>query len=351
MKTLYVASTESSSGKSAVCVGLGERFRADGYNLGYLKPVSTTGRKVGERLVDEDAEFLRQIWGLSEPIDALVPVILTSALVEATMAGNVTDLPEQIDRAFAQVSQGKDVMILEGGGNLAEGGLAHVSAPEVLNRLAARALVVTRFADDTVADSLLLARRILGPAMLGAVINSVPRQRLEFVTDTVVPFLAGCGIKVYAVLLRERVLQSATIGELAEGLGGNILNSPEHADDLVENLMVGAMSVDNALAHFRRKTNKAVITGGDRADIQLAALETSTRCLILTGNLQPNPIILARAEELGVPMILTAYDTLTSVETVQAFFGKTRFHQEQKVLRFKRLFNERFDFEALYHDW
>ena len=38
-------------------------------------------------------------------------------------------------------------------------------------------------------------------------------------------------------------------------------------------MLVGAMSVESALSYFRRKPNKAVITGGDRADIQLAALE------------------------------------------------------------------------------
>jgi BioD-like phosphotransacetylase family protein len=351
MKTLYVASTESFSGKSAICVGLGERFRADGQSLGYLKPVSASARKVGEQLVDEDAQFLRQLWGLSEPLDTLVPIMLTSALIAGVMTGNVTDLPGRIDQAFAQVSQGKDVVVVEAGGNLAKGAVAQVSAPEVIGRLGGQALVVTRFADDAVADNLVLAQRILGPAMLGGVINSVPRQRLDFVTGTVVPFLAGCGVKVYAVLPRERVLQAVTVGELAEGLSGNILNCPEHADDLVENLMVGAMGVDNALSYFRLKANKAIITGGDRSDIQLAALETSTRCLILTGNFQPNPIIVARAEELGVPMILTTHDTLTAVEMVEGFFGKTRFHQEQKVLSFKKLFNERFDFDALYSDW
>ena len=61
------------------------------------------------------------------------------------------------------------------------------------------------------------------------------------------------------------------------------------------------------MTYFRRKPNKAVITGGDRADIQLAALETSTRCLILTGNLYPSPAVLNRAEELCVPVLLTGW--------------------------------------------
>ena len=85
---------------------------------------------------------------------------------------------------------------------------------------------------------------------------------------------------------------SVSVGELAEFLSGKILCCADKVDELVEHLMVGAMSVDSALTYFRRKPNKAVITGGDRPDIQLAALETSTKCLILTGNLQPSPIIL-----------------------------------------------------------
>jgi BioD-like phosphotransacetylase family protein len=112
--------------------------------------------------------------------------------------------------------------------------------------------------------------------------------------------------------------------------------------------MVGAMSVDSALTYFRRKPNKAVITGGDRPDIQLAALETSTRCLILTGNLRPSALILGRAEEAGVPIILTRHDTLTAVGIIESFFGRARFHQEKKVENFERLLNKHIDFEALY---
>ena len=95
--------------------------------------------------------------------------------------------------------------------------------------------------------------------------------------------------------------------------------------------MVGAMGQEQALKFFRRKANKAVITGGDRADVQLAALETPTKCLILTGNFQPSSVVLGRAEELGVPMILVNYDTLTVVEKVGDIIGHVRFHEVKKI--------------------
>ena len=40
MKTLYITSAETFSGKSALCVGLGMRFRKDGLKVGYMKPVN-----------------------------------------------------------------------------------------------------------------------------------------------------------------------------------------------------------------------------------------------------------------------------------------------------------------------
>ena len=52
--TIYVTSTQNFSGKSALCVGLLRRFHADGFVIGYMKPVSASARIVGTEVVDED---------------------------------------------------------------------------------------------------------------------------------------------------------------------------------------------------------------------------------------------------------------------------------------------------------
>ncbi|MEG3072016.1 MAG: DRTGG domain-containing protein [Candidatus Syntrophopropionicum ammoniitolerans] len=54
--------------------------------------------------------------------------------------------------------------------------------------------------------------------------------------------------------------------------------------------------------------------GGDRADMALATLETSTSALILTGGLYPDVKVISRAAEKGVPIILVHYDTYTTIE-------------------------------------
>jgi len=328
---------------------LGRAFQRRGYTLGYLKPVSTSDRVLPERTSDEDASFMKQVFGLTEPLEVLAPVTLTSFAVEAILKGeSPVDFQERLKAACERIMEGKDMLILEGGGNLREGYLLGLSAPLVSELFHARELVVVKYNSDTqIVDDALAAHAILDDSLLGVVFNVVPRQRLPFIQGVVAPFLTSRGVTMLAALPRERVLSSVSVGELVDGLASELLCGEEYTDELVEHLMVGAMNVEAALRYFRRKPNKAVITGGDRPDIQLAALETSTKCLILTGNLEPNPIILGRAEEIGVPVLLVKEDTLTTVQNIESFFGKTRFHQPKKIQCFERVLAEHFDFAKL----
>jgi BioD-like phosphotransacetylase family protein len=347
--TLYVTSTETFSGKSALCVGIAKRLRRDGYSIGYMKPVST-GPRLAAGLVDEDADFFKQTFGLPDDLADMVPIGIGPHTIEAILSGeSQTDFTAALTSAYQRIAEGRDVVVLEGGSNLREGYLVGLPTPEVAQMLGAVALVVVKYNDDLqVLDDALTARRRLGDTLVGVVLNAIPRQRMPFVQEQVKPGLEARGVPVLAVLPQERLLLSVSVGDLREFLSGRVLCCPDKMDELVEHLMVGAMSVDSALSYFRRKPNKAVITGGDRPDIQLAALETSTKCVILTGNMQPSPIILGRAEEVGVPMISVRQDTLTAVEVIERFFGRTRFHLEKKVRRFEEMLEDRFDFERLY---
>jgi BioD-like phosphotransacetylase family protein len=192
-----------------------------------------------------------------------------------------------------------------------------------------------------------MAQVRMGERMVGVIINNVPNNRIDYLEKQVKPYLEKQGVAVMAVLPHEHVLSSITISEIVAALDGELICG-DREDELVENLMVSAMNVERALNYFRRVTNKAVIVGGDRPDVQLAALETSTKALILTGNIRPNPMIEAKADERGVAIILSKYDTFTTVEKVEKFFGKTRFRQVEKVMLFEDILSKAMDFDKLY---
>ncbi|HEX9118830.1 MAG TPA: phosphotransacetylase family protein [Anaerolineae bacterium] len=346
--SLYVTSAETFSGKSAVCVGMGMRFRQDGFKAGYMKPVNVDCPLCDGLGNDDDVLFAKQILEMPESPDLIGPVALTPAKLEQQMRGASVDWEARLKNAYDKVAANRDVLVLEGGRSMREGYVTGLPPRRVVELLDSQTLLVLKHDLPLMLDRALSAKNYFGDRLLGTVINQVPRNQVDWVHDLVVPFLKRQGVEVFGVLPKDQVLAAPSVRELAEGLGAEILCCSEAVDNLVETMLVGAMSVESALSYFRRQPNKAVITGGDRGDIQLAALETSTRCLILTGNLYPSPAVLNRAEEMHCPIILTNKDTLTTTEIIEGYFGRSRFQQPQKINRFAALLNENFNFDALY---
>ena len=350
MATLFIVSLEALSGKTALCVGLGRRFQHMGYSVGYMKPVSSAPHLYEGQLVDEDARYIKHAFELREPLTTLAPVCVDTAMMGATLRGEGEDYAERVKTAFDEVSRDRDIVFVEGGNSLREGYAIDLPAYRVSRLLNATEVAVIRYSERSMVDRLLAARDLMRESMLGAVINAVPPEADDFVQNVAVPFLEHHGVKVFATIPEEPFLRAFTVAELVEALHGEILCCPEAVDELVEYTVIGAMSVESALSYFQRTPNKAVVTGGDRPDVQLAALETSTRCLVLTGDLRPLPVVLARAQELGVPMILVKEGTLSAVEDMGKLSGKTPFHQDKKILRFEGILVEEFDFDALHED-
>ena len=82
-------------------------------------------------------------------------------------------------------------------------------------------------------------------------------------------------------------------------------------------------------------------------DIQLAALETSTRCLVLTGDQAPNQIITARAREAGIPIVVVPTDTLATVEKLEKVLGRIRIREAQKVRRAQEFLRDRLNYRRI----
>jgi hypothetical protein len=188
----------------------------------------------------------------------------------------------------------------------------------------------------------------LGKALGGLIINRVPPDAMTFVSELAVPYLERRGIPVLGVLPEVRGLAALTVAELVAALEARLLTEHYDPQAIVETLSIGAMTADAALRRFRKQTNKAVITSGDRADIQLAALETSTTCMVLTNNLRPSPLIVKQADEFNVALLLVPTNTLETVEAIERIFGKTRLGQIAKLQQFEALLARHVDVAQLY---
>lgn len=349
MISLYVTSPKGYSGKSLFCFTFGAYLKSKGIRVGYFKPVGNVLTKVGSKVVEEDAAFISRRLDLEEPLDLLSPVLLTSDLIKQALEGKAGDLQKDIKEAFNKIGQNKDIMIIGGAGTfVSTGSLLSLSANRIVNLLGAKVLVVVNYDSDLAIEDLLPAKEIFKDSLTGAVLNNVRKDDINRVKNVVMPWLEDKGVPIFGVIPRDTILSSVSVRELVDRLAGKVLCCPDKLDELVEQFGVGAMSVESALKYLRKMVNKAVITGGDRADIQLAALETPTKCIILTGNLYPNSVVLTKAEEVGVPMIVVPYDTLTTVQRIEEVLGRPRVEEPKKIQRAEELFSTHVDFDRIY---
>ncbi len=348
MFPLFFISNKPYSGKSSMCVGLGKKFISDGLKVGYMKPIGTLPIRAGGICTDEDAQYISGILNVKDDLENISPIVMTQHYIRQGLREERfgEDFLDTIHESFSKVSKNKDIVILEGARSVEDGYFMGVSSREICAKLEAKTILVMRYCSEIV-DQVLYAKEFLGDCFGGVIINWVPRSQLDFLTELILPFLKKRSVEIFGYIPSNKILSSVSVKEMARHLEGQIICAEDKVDELVESFMVGAMGQEQALKFFRRKTNKAVITGGDRADVQLAALETHTKALILTGNFQPSSVVLGRAEELGIPMILVNYDTLTAVEKVEEIIGHVRFHEIKKIDKIVEVINECIDTEAL----
>jgi len=349
--SLCVLSNSRYSGKTVICLGLALKFRDEGYKVGYFKPLGwqMTHGPNGEPL-DEDVLLLKEALELKEPLSEIVPIILGDRFLEEISRTRPERYRQRILEAYKKTSRGKDIMILGGPPTLGSGSSAGIDPCSLVMETEAKVLLTSRVDNDLAIDEIIRAGKSLKQneiALIGAVLNHIPRLIVERCRGLAVPVLERQGIDVLGLVPEEPLLKAPSVQDIRESLGGTILAGKENLSNLVEEILVGAMTPESALAYFRRSMNKAVITGGDRADIQLMALQTSTSALILTGNLYPDVRVVATAEESGTPILLVPYDTYTTVMMISTLTGRIKPGDSKKIDLAKKLVEEHVDWKRI----
>ncbi len=327
MVALYVTSSEKGSGKTAVCAGLGSHLLSGGKKVGFFKPVISDGTTTSAR-VDSDTEFIKGLFPLAESTETLSPVISSRG-----------SLAVSIKETCAKVSQGKDVVIIEGISD------QYWAAGEITEALDARVIIVEPYSRGL--PKMVENTRTIGKSLLGVVLNKVPKTRMEQARTEASAQLEKAGVSLLGVLPEDRILLTLTIGELAECVQGEIIYGAEQSAELVENLMLGALALDPGPDYFGRKDNKAVVLKSERSDMQMAAMETSSRCLVLTGDTPLNPVVLNTAEKKHIPIILARDNIPALVANIEDALVKTRFNQQNKLPKLTEVMKQHLDFQKI----
>jgi len=347
-QTILITSMDEGTGKTAITLALA-KLAADEADVGYMKPKGTRLQSSVGKTLDEDPMLARELLGLDAEMHELEPVVYSPTFIEQALRGREDPeaLRDRIVDAFAGLSEDRDLMMVEGADSVDTGGIVDLTDAEVAELLEAKTLLVSSYEQPGDVDDVLAAAETLGDDLIGVLFNKVPDQAYDSLEEDAAPYLDGKGIDVLGILPREQELAGVTVGDLADELGAEVLTETS-MDSYIERFQVGAMGSEEALRYFRRTKDAAVITGGDRADIQTAALEApGIRALILSGGHRPSGAVLGKAEEKGVPVLLVQSDTLTAVERAEDVVRGGRTRDEKTVELMTKLLHEHADTDAI----
>jgi hypothetical protein len=345
MVALYITSVEA-AGKTALCTGIGRKLIEKGVRVGFFMPVqfSETSDADGYK----DADFIKEALELAESTEQLCHIRLSRRELWQGLTDEVADFTQRLKQAYRKISRGKDAIVMEGLSNLGADKVSTLACYTIADALDARVIIMLRYFSALDSSKIVQVGKKLEQRLLGVVINFVPESRMEAVRQDLADSFQNAGIKVLGILPEVRSLLGVTVEELAEILGGEILCSPEGAGEIVENIMLGAMTPDSGMDYFSRKAKKAVVIRGERADMQLAVLQTSTKCLILTNNVKPLSTVISQAAEKHVPIVVVKQDTFTTIAGIEEALAKANFRNLEKLQKFEDLLERYFDFKALY---
>lgn len=329
MLNLFISGTAGSA-KTAMAVGLAQKLTQQGYKVSYFKPVGVL--TAAGSPVDEDALLMQKVLQINHPIDIIVPC--TTSPYYLTRFHQTGEIIDKINTAFKEISQGVDIVLIDGPIFPHAMASMNMDVATLAKSFNAALLYMVKIKNDFSLDQAIFFNRYFNlqkVPMVGNVFYNVPRQILAKTEGVYKEILTQNGFHTVGIVPKCTKLNAPTVEQVYQVLGGDILTGMDKLDLLVEDSVVGAMTIESALSYLRRAANKAVITGGDRADIALAALETDTSVLILTGGLYPDVKVIAKAKDKGVPIIMVHYDTFTTIERMSEVSNRIKASDENSI--------------------
>jgi BioD-like phosphotransacetylase family protein len=310
MDKLIVASMREGAGKTSVIIGMAEAAKT-----GYMKPFGDRLHYRKKRLWDYDSALVTNILGLKENPEDMSIGFEHSKLRFTYDEG---EIKEKLLENVSNIEADKDILFVEGGKNLEYGVSVYLDAISVAKYIDGKLLIVMSGNDDAIVDDIIFLKKYIDMRnvnFIGVIINKV--HDVEDFKNVHLDSITKMGVNVLGVIPYEVELTYFSVDYLSHYLFAKVIAGENGLNNVVKNIFVGATSADAALRKPEfKKEKKLIITGGDRSDMILAALESDTTCIILTNNILPPANIISKASNQNVPLLLVSSDTYQTAKQI-----------------------------------
>ena len=165
---IFITGTDTGIGKTIVAGGIVAYLKESGVNIGVMKPISSGGT--------EDAEFLKQIANLDDPLSLINPIALKNPLapsVAAELEGIEIDL-SSIEKVYNQLKNKYDLLVVEGVGGIAVPLFKDILVTHLIRQLNLPIIIVGHLGLGTISHTMLSVAfaKQANLQILGIILNS-----------------------------------------------------------------------------------------------------------------------------------------------------------------------------------
>ena len=354
-KSIFIASAEPHCGKSIIALGLVNMLLGKAQKIGYFKPIINEDVK-GKK--DVHIDTIMSYFDLPMSYEDTYAFNRQEALnrLENEGQGEMIDI---IINKFKRLEENYDFTVIEGSDFLGDGIAFEFEANvAIAKNLSAPAIIVISGLGKTTAqivNSVLSLTRSFEHRevqVLAVVANKVNPEQIDDVRELLTTQLTK-GI-ILAVIPMDKSLQSPTMKEIHENLGGKLLFGEESLSNKVDNFITGAMQVPNFLNHVVE--NVLIVTPGDRGDIIICALQANLSTsypkiagIVLTAGSEPEEPIIRLIEGLQtvVPIISVKTGTFQTTTQLGAIQSKITPDNTKKIELAINTFEKYVDMQSL----
>jgi BioD-like phosphotransacetylase family protein len=324
VQPIYLTSLREHVGKSFLSIGIMQKLLNEGLKVAYFKPISIPKGAFSDK-ADPDVGFiLSTVFITEKPYEIVSPVSIPDGYyVDLVDANQKTEHLNKIKAAYEEISREMDYVIIEGAPSIRKFVRVGVDDVTIAESIGISELVyVETESSDKCIDNLFFTKGYFDFRKVsfdGVIFNQIDFEYVARIKELEENHIRRYGIPVVGVIEKSLELISPRVSEIKEAIGGEFINEPASSglDNRVEMNIIGAMNPQAALKYLRQVRKAAVVTGGDRIDLSLAALDQDVSCLILTGYMQPDNVVITAANEKKIPIILSPSDTYTTIRNME----------------------------------
>ena len=322
-KTVMMTSTKSGAGKSVVAIGLFLKLKEMGKDMGYFKPIGDSMSRQEKSRTDKDVSVISAVVARKFSKEEICPYFLNpDYYLDEILPEEAVEIQAKITDSFQTIAGKSNYVIIEGNHSYNQYAAVNLDDLYFAKELNAEIVICAPISDDDDINSIIVCYNFIRShnlPVLGVILNARSQTAEVRIQRYYKQILEQRGITVIGSLKNIRELEKPTVAEIMDATGAQLYSGEfiKVKNNLINSFVVGAMGVEPALKVFRANIDKCVITGGDRTDIALAALDTSTKLIIFTGNMEPVRRVVSVAQEKGIPLLTTTTDTFTVVEQIR----------------------------------